>query len=252
MKIKRTFVKLLNFFENCFMKNHSCICCYQEISDDTKYMLCEKCKNDIEILNDKICLKCGDKLNKNENCINDCKKNNYVFERNYSNFYYTKSAAKIIKNLKYGKKKYLAKYIAEMMSENDQIFDNIDVILYVPSSKKRLRERGFNQSKVLAEEIAKIKNISISNGLIKTKETIHQAGGSQKDRMKNLKNSFAFDEKLVNEVAGKNVLIVDDVFTTGSTLNECSKVVKKLNPKRIKTLTFAKTKFNLNADIEKN
>ena len=81
----------------------------------------------------------------------------------------------------------------------------------------------------------------------KTRETIHQAGGSQKDRLKNLCGSFEVDEKFAGEIKGKNILIVDDVFTTGSTLNECAKVIKKLKPNKIVTFTFAKTKFNLTA-----
>ena len=61
----------------------------------------------------------------------------------------------------------------------------------------------------------------------------------------------AVNEKFNDFIKSKNILIVDDVFTTGSTLNECSKVVKKLKPKTIKTITFAKTKFNLTQNNQK-
>lgn len=247
MQMKKIFSKLINGFENTFMKNHSCICCYREIPDETNFMLCENCKNSLEEIGDNICKKCGDKLNKNGKCINDCDKYNYAFNSNFSIYYYTDSAAKIIKNLKYGKRKYLASYVADILLEKFDSFSDIDVILYVPSSKNRIKERGFNQAKVVAEILGEKTEIRVVDGLIKTKDTIHQAGGSQKDRLKNLKDSFAFDDSYVDDIKGKKVLIFDDVFTTGSTLNECAKVVKKLKPKLVKTLTFAKTKFNVTA-----
>lgn len=233
------------------MKNHSCISCYREIPDTTKFMICENCLKDIEFLNKSTCKKCGDLLNDKGECINDCKKYNYAFSENISLCYYTNTASRIIKNFKYGKHKYLAENIAQMLFEIEDKFKDIDYVLYVPVSKFRLRERGFNQSKELAKIIAEKFNVELLDALIKTKETIHQAGVNQKDRMKNLLGSFAVNEKFNDFIKSKNILIVDDVFTTGSTLNECSKVVKKLKPKTIKTITFAKTKFNLTQNNQK-
>ena len=248
MRKKSLFMRIIDFIENSFLKNHSCICCFREIPDNTKYMMCEECFNEIEFLDDKLCLKCGDKLNKAGNCINDCKKYNYPFFKNISLCYYTESAAKLIKNLKYGHKKYLAPYIAEILMKISYKIQDIDLIVYVPSSKKRLRERGFNQAEVLAKLLGEKLNKEVCDLLIKTKDTIHQAGGSQKERMKNLKGSFDVREEFSNKVEGKTVLIFDDVFTTGSTLSECARMVKSLRPKKIVTLTFAKTKFNITAE----
>ena len=60
MRKKNLFFRLFEKFENCFMKNHSCICCYKEVSDDTKFMLCETCAINMELLSGKLCDKCGD------------------------------------------------------------------------------------------------------------------------------------------------------------------------------------------------
>ena len=245
MNKNNMFFRMLNAVENLFMKNYSCICCYKEIPDETEFMLCEKCKEDIEFLNNNICKKCGDKLNDNRFCINDCNKFHYSFDENISICYYTKSAARIIKNLKYGRHKYLADYVASLILKRKNDFCDVDVILYVPSSKNRLQERGFNQAKEIAKVVADALGKDCIDAIIKIKDTIHQAGGTQKDRMKNLAGSFAVDSKYEEYLKNKKVLIVDDVFTTGSTLNECAKIVRKFKPKMIKTLTFAKTKFNL-------
>lgn len=248
MQKKNLFLRLLNAFENCFMKNHSCISCHREIPDETKFMLCDSCSDEIEYLRGKLCDKCGDLIRKDGECINECKKYHYAFDKNISLCYYTESASKIIKNLKYGKKKYLAPNIVDMMLLLADKLEDIDVILYVPSSKNRLKERGFNQAEEIAKLMGEKLNKQVLDILIKSKHTIHQAGGTQKDRLLNLKDSFMIDEKLKNELFSKTVLIIDDVFTTGSTLNECAKVVKKFKPKKVVTLTFAKTKFNITAE----
>lgn len=244
MQKKNIFLKIINVIEDSFMKNHSCISCYKEIPDETKFMLCDDCEKKIEFLTGELCQKCGDNINKDGTCVNDCKKYRYVFASNISLCYYTESAAKIIKNLKYGKKKYLAKNVADMMLMVADKIKDIDVVMYVPSSKKRIKERGFNQAEELAKIICEKLNKKLLGGLIKIKETIHQAGGSQEDRLKNLRDSFGIDKRFADDICGKNVLIVDDVFTTGSTLNECTKVVKSFKPNKIMTMTFAKTKFN--------
>jgi len=250
MQKKNLFVRMWNIFENCFLKNYKCISCFKEIDDKTKFMLCETCAKDMEILHDGLCKKCGDRLNAAGGCINDCSKNRYAFSKNFSFYYYTGSAARIVKNLKYGDHKYLAKYIAEMMLDSIEKFKDFDIITFVPSSKKRLRERGFNQAEEIAKVLGENTDIKVLDLLIKTKDTIHQAGGTQKERLKNLANSFSINDKYLDDIANKSILIVDDVFTTGSTLNECAKTVKKFNPKRIETVTFAKTKFKIMAGTE--
>ncbi len=250
MQKKNLFVRMWNFFENGFLKNYRCICCFKEIDDKTKFMLCDACAKDMEILSGDLCKKCGDKLNAAGGCINDCSKNRYAFSKNLSFYYYTGSAARIVKNLKYGEHKYLAKYIAEIMLNSMEKFKDIDIITFVPSSKKRLKERGFNQAEEIAKVFGENLDIKVLDLLIKTKDTIHQAGGTQKERLENLANSFAINDKYLDDITEKSVLIVDDVFTTGSTLNECAKIINKFKPKRVVTVTFAKTKFKIMASSE--
>ena len=134
-----------------------------------------------------------------------------------------------------------------MQMVSDKIAD-VDAIMFVPSTKKRIKERGFNQAEELAKIACERFDKKLIKALIKTKDTIHQAGGSQEDRMKNLRDSFVVDETFADEICNKKILIIDDVFTTGSTLNECSKALKKFKPKKIMTMTFAKTKFNITAN----
>ena len=244
MTMKETFTKLVNWFENLFMTNHSCVSCGKEIVDGTKFQICDDCLKNIEIIDGSVCEKCGDKVVAGNKLCNHCKTTDYAFDCNMSFCYYSDVSSRIVKGLKYGKKKYFAKHIAEMMTELGDVFEDVDVITFVPVDAKRRRERGFNQAEEIAKELSRLKNICVKNTLIKLASSKHQAGLTQKERLENLKGSFVLIDEAKECVKGKVVLVVDDVFTTGATLFECSKTLKKAKPAKIKTITFAKTKFD--------
>ena len=247
MNLFRKIKNLLLSIEDSLSKEHACISCDREILDGSEFQLCEKCLNNMQKIKEPICIKCGEMLeNGNLNC-EFCKKFNYAFNSNKSIFYYNEESSKIIKGLKYNQRKYYVKFIAKMMTEDRCIFDKVDIITFVPISAKRKRVRGFNQAEEIAKEISKIVNIDVVELLEKVKDNKTQAGLSQKERLENLKGTFKIKESEKEKVSGKRILVVDDVFTTGATLNECSSVLKIAKPKEIKTLTFAKTKlFSIN------
>ena len=244
------FRKIKNLFlmvEDSLSKEHSCICCGIEILDGSEFQLCEKCLNNMQKIKEPFCSKCGETLeNDNLNC-SFCKSFNYAFNSNRSIFYYDDTSSKIVKGLKYNQRKYYAKHIAKLMSEDKSIFEKIDLITFVPISTKRKRVRGFNQAEEIAKEISKQVGIEVIELLEKVKDNKTQAGLSQKERLENLKGTFKIKDGTEDKISGKNILIIDDVFTTGATLNECSSVLKKAKPKLVKTLTLAKTKlFSIN------
>ena len=124
---------------------------------------------------------------------------------------------------------------------NDHEFD---IIISVPVHIWKLQERGYNQSELAAKEIAKFYLVPISiNNLIKIKQTENQSKPNRKDRLSNLAGSF----KVINdqEILGKKVLLIDDVITTGSTANECSKVLLLAGAKDICVATIATGKNDI-------
>lgn len=232
-------------FEDLFMKNHECICCGREIPDKSDFQICEDCFSKIEFLDGVTCKKCGEKLNiANANVCDLCKEKDYNFDQNFSACYYTEIPARIVKLFKFNHRKYYAKYIAKIMQEKLKFPDDIDYITFVPLSKARQRERGYNQAEELAKLLGEAYQIEVISLLCKPKDGKHQAKLDQKERLLNLKDSFSAEEENKSKIKGKNILIIDDVFTTGTTLNECSKVLKKNKASKIYTATFAKTKFN--------
>ena len=243
MNIKQNFKKAINWFENLFMINHACVCCDKEIPDGITYQICDDCMKIIDKLEEPVCEKCGDRIISGNKLCDFCKTGNYCFDENKSYCYYNDASSKIVKSFKYGARKYYAKHMAEMMTADMNYFADVDYLTFVPIAKSRFRERGFNQAEELAKEISKITGIKVLDLLFKLETGKHQAGLSRKDRLENLKETFSISGDYKEIVKGKVVLIIDDVFTTGATLDECSKTLKKLKPSKVKTLTFAKTKF---------
>lgn len=245
MGIKTKFKEIVNFIEDLFLKNHKCICCKKEISDENKRGICEKCFAKIEVFSGDLCSKCGEVVVSGNLLCDSCKEIKYDFDENRSYTVYNDVSGSIVKSLKYSGNKYISKYIASMISENKKYFENVDYLTFVPISKDRLKERGFNQAEEIAKEVSKILNVPVLTMLEKVKENTHQAGLSRKERIKNIVGTIEIKKDISNELKGKNVMIVDDVFTTGSTLSECAKVLKIYEVARVKTITFAKTRQNM-------
>ena len=110
-------------------------------------------------------------------------------------------------------------------------------ITYVPMEKKKEKKRGFNQAKLIANEIGKISGREVTPLLIKIRETPSQTDLDKEARLTNVKDAF---ESLENR-SRENVVLVDDIFTTGATMRECSKILKKAGVKNIWGFTLART-----------
>ena len=116
-----------------------------------------------------------------------------------------------------------------------------DIIIVVPLSRKRIHIRGFNQSQLIAQCISNILQIKIQKDILyKTKNIPPQSTLNKEQRMQNIKGVYKV--KNIEYLKNKNILLIDDIYTTGSTLNECSKILvnKGIQKQKIGVLTFAK------------
>ena len=130
----------------------------------------------------------------------------------------------------------LANFLIEIIKESEI---DIDIICYIPMSRKAERKRGFNQCKLIANEIGYNLNIPVSNCIKKVKHTKEQKKLTKEERIKNLIG--AFEVKSNEDIKNKRVLLIDDVMTTGATIGECTKILKKSGVKEIIVLTIAKS-----------
>ena len=189
------------------------------------------------------CPNCGKKVNTYGLC-KDCDE---LIDRNPRYYYdiegldelivastYSGLMKKLIIQFKFYEKLSYKDIISEIMTEKllEKILSK-EVLTYVPMYKIRESQRGFNQSKMLAEKIAKNTDMKCEDIFIKTRDTKFQVGLTKKDREKNLKNSFG----VLNKV--DEIIIVDDVITTGSTLRELTKIAKVNGIKKVTALVAA-------------
>ena len=121
----------------------------------------------------------------------------------------------------------------------DIVYTDYSLIIPVPLHVKRLRERGFNQSLILARVIGEKQKIPVNFSLLKRhKFTSTQTGSNKKERKQNIKGAFEVTDK--KEINGKNIILIDDVYTTGATANECAKTLIKAGAQKVSVLTMAR------------
>lgn len=208
-----------------------CIVCGKEIHPN-RYGLCDGCAFD---MNDNYCLRCGrHKVGIGDYC-SECSDSVLYFDEARSSVSYDSRAKSVIGRLKYGSAKYLARSVCEYLLDTLLISDwDFDCFTFVPMHKTRQRKRGYNQAELLARELAERTTAPCVPLLQKSVKTPNQARLDREARMANLDGSF----EAIGDVPN-HVVLVDDVMTTGSTVNECSKVLKKAGAKFVYVLTFA-------------
>ncbi len=149
---------------------------------------------------------------------------------------------KIILNYKFNDKSYLYKTFVNFLLKNEKFFEilqSYDTMIPVPISQKRRKERGYNQSELIAKEITKaIGNHYDNQCLFKTRNIIEQSKLNKEERQKNIQGVYELrHEKLLQD---KKILLIDDIYTTGSTVNECARMLEQAKPKFIGVFTLAK------------
>lgn len=190
-----------------------------------------------------LCTKCGILLEKQAVFgIEDTRNQEQNFDELLYVFRYEGLVRQNILKYKFKESSYLYKMFVNFMLKNQKFFENIkkyDTIVPVPISKKRFLERGYNQSYLIAREIAKKTGIKCENKIIKkTKNIIEQSKLNKEDREKNIID--VYETENIHKILDKKVLLLDDIITTGSTANECARMLLTSNPKKIGVLTIAK------------
>lgn len=146
----------------------------------------------------------------------------------------------LIVRLKYRGEERLSSFLGRRMAE--KVSRTYDVIVPIPLHRKRLRERGYNQSLLLARSVGKVLKTDVDPFvLVKTRETPSQMGLKGEERRINLKKAFGLRrEEWKDKIEGKTILLVDDVCTTGTTLDEASKALLSQGAKRVEGLVLAR------------
>jgi len=201
-----------------------CEICEAKLESKTKNSgLCGNCLNEIKLINNPTPLKCND-LNVWAVCL------------------YEGTAKKCIHLFKYNSRLNLAAPLSKLMFDfinKNMGCKNFDAIIPVPLHRSRLRERGFNQAEVLARKLSGYTRHSVcTNALKRVKPTLSQTGLCKTKRFTNLQGAFKITKG--GFVSGKKILLIDDVFTTGSTINEAAKTLLKAGAESVEALVLAR------------
>jgi ComF family protein len=211
--------------------------------------LCVVCKNKLAEGEQFICLECLLQLpkahnwNEKDNKLEQFFAGRFPFERiaSFAHFVKGGSMQQIIHELKYRNNPKIGQFIGQLCGEelaSSQFIHNIDYIVPVPLHPKRQKQRGYNQSLEVARGISEKTNIAIdSETLIRTVNNQSQTKNSRFDRWKNVENIFTVTNP--DMFKRKHILLIDDVITTGSTLESCAKEILKCHASKLSIFALA-------------
>ena len=230
-----------------FLLPIECATCHRPLADDPIPYFCSGCWGTIVPFNPSRCARCDHPFlstaatshSLNHVC-QSCRECPPSYTKAWTLYPYLSPLRDAIRLFKYRGKVALATPLARLMIDRLPLLDAIDVIIPVPLHIERLREREFNQSLLLADRIGRYLDIPVScTDLIRTTPSPAQTTLSRKERLRNLRGAFAVPRP--ESVTGKHILLIDDVFTTGATVNECAKALRKAGSGNVFPLTLGRT-----------
>ncbi|MFN3534691.1 MAG: ComF family protein [Desulfatiglandales bacterium] len=233
----------------------SCLICDKALSIGTYnedlfgLNVCPGCKDQMSVLRPPFCLLCSTPFRSSSSeshLCGYCIRKRPHFDLLLSPFVYERGIEKIIAQFKYGSSgregKSLGNVMGRFLRERYPLKGD-EILIPVPLHPKREKERGFNQTLLLSYGIREVVGIQILKDVLRRNVyTKSQTGLNMKERKANVKGVFGLSER--EKIEGKSVLLVDDVATTGSTLSECAKLLKRGGAKKVVCLVLGRAPFS--------
>jgi ComF family protein len=229
-----------------FILPTSCSFCNDRIGDSRFPFICSTCWSDFALLQGPLCPQCGRPFDSPEALSSSpehvclaCRRSPPLFDQALSVGYFEGSLREAVHQFKYRPCRSLGKPLGDWMATNVRLVSNIDIIMPVPLHAKRLRQRGFNQALLLAHRLSEIHGIPCScDNLYRSRPTRPQVELTGAERIRNVTGAFTL--RKAGDILNRSVVLVDDVFTTGATMNECASVLKKAGAAQVSGLTLAR------------
>jgi len=233
------FKKLKEIVKRYYDKNNfTCDVCGREVFGGER--VCAQCMKTLPLNNGAICPLCGRKVLEAGVCL-ECKARPPKCDKARSVCVYEGEAAKLVLQFKNGAKYLYRTFTELMLPVLEKEFADADLITFVPMTKKTEKRRGYNQSLLVAEELAKRTGKELFLTITKTKDTAQQKTLTAAERETNLQGCFRLANK--KAVQGKRVLIIDDTYTTGATASAIGSLFKRAHALEVYVLTFASVQY---------
>ena len=205
--------------------------------------MCDTCNRLFHWANGKTCEKCGKIVQDNymhDICI-DCREVEHCFEKGYTCVQYGLNERELLLSFKYGGQTFIGEKIAQVMADRLAIEQlEIDLIVPVPMHKSKQKKRGYNQAEIIASSLSKKLSLPYSGKLlVRMENTLAMSGLSAFERRVNIENVFSMTNRAAQKIDGKRILLVDDIYTTGSTASACSRMLMEKGAREVRVITFA-------------
>lgn len=207
---------------------------------------CADCQANARQIVDPYCSLCGFPLAADQECP-ICKHERFAFDAARSWARYEGNLRQAILNLKHRRNELLAAQLARSLADLVEEDWPVDMIVPVPLAPLRLAERGYNQTELLAASLGAALSLPVIYSALKRRhETLPQVGLNPSQRRKNLRGAFVAD---INPIAGKTILVMDDILTTGATLDAASHALKQAGARRVYALSLARTMLERDSTV---
>lgn len=215
-----------------------CPVCDNIIPDTPEHInrhICIRCNAKLHYIKPPKCMKCGKQLySENEEYCMDCKKKRHEFTQGIGVFAYDKNIKKTMYRFKYSNRREYAEFFGDILAARyGHLIRNwqVEAVIPIPLYRIKYLKRGYNQAELIAKALSKQMKIPMdSKILIRSRKTRAMKELNDEERVKNLQNAFKLTENIVKY---KKVLLVDDIYTTGATMDACAKVLKEGGIKEI-------------------
>lgn len=225
-------------FGNC---SNRCLVCGAEVFDHSG--LCSSCNSLMPHNNGKTCIRCGCSIDGQEDYCDNCSFGNRYFDKAYSLYIYQDNVTSIIRSIKFGGRADrtlpLAYQLTDLATRHNIPYD---IVCNVPMTADSYKKRGYNQSQLLSQYYCDIIGGSYCDALVKVRTTVPQEQLTRSQRRDNVVRAFVADK---DKVAGKKILLIDDVMTTGATLDNCARALKKAGAISVYCISVASGKIKL-------
>jgi ComF family protein len=227
-----------------FFLPRMCLFCGVPVGETAQVAVCPECETQIEWVASPLCTCCGmvfENRDGADRVCGSCQTDPPPFARARAAALYDGPVAQAITRFKFSRQLAFLPVMQHWLKRPLclELVAAADLLAPVPLHPKRIKNRGFNQALLLARAFPDLP--VAREAVVRTRHTVPQVGLNPKERQDNVKGAFAVPDPGL--VKGKNVLLIDDLFTTGSTVKECAKVLRQAGARRVEVLTVARVRY---------